>query len=422
MKTELFTNKVLNLDYSATTLDSGLTVYICERPDFNSVYAAYGTKYGSIDSSFTVNGEEITVPDGIAHFLEHKLFESEDGDAFSKYAETGAYANAFTSFDRTCYIFSCSELFEKNLDILLDFVQNPYFTAETVKKEQGIIGQEIKMYDDSPNWSVLFGMLEAMYYNNPVKIDIAGTTDSIAKIDDTILYKCYNTFYNPKNMFVCIAGNVNSADVLERIDKKVKKSADIMLERAKFDEPQGVIKNYTEKSLEVALPLFCYGFKQDVSAGDPTFKQMIAMNAFIKLLSDNSSPLYKRLIEKKLINDEFDAEYFSGRSFASVIFEGESANPKEVAEQIDLEIESIKKNGIDDKLFLAVKRDMYGQAVKRYNSVNSIAMMLTDCAVFGYDYSTELEVINSLEKSDLIELLPVFNSRNAVLSVINKRD
>lgn len=422
MKTELFKNSVLDLDYSVTTLDSGLTVYICERPAFNSVYAAYGTKYGSIDSSFKVNGEDITVPDGIAHFLEHKLFESEDDDAFSKYAKTGAYANAFTSFDRTCYIFSCSELFEENLDILLNFVQNPYFTAETVKKEQGIIGQEIKMYDDSPNWSVLFGMLEAMYHNNPVKIDIAGTTESIAQIDDKILYKCYNTFYNPKNMFICIAGNINRDKVLDIIDSKVAKRDDVKLERAEFDEPKSVISNYIEKSLEVALPLFCYGYKQDVTAGDPSFKEMIAMNALIKLLSDNSSPLYKCLIDKKLINDEFDAEYFSGRSFASVIFEGESANPKEVAEQINSEIEHIKQNGIDDKLFWAVKRDMYGQAVKRYDSVNSIAMMLIDCAVFGYDFSKELEIINALEKKDLLKLLPVFNKENAVLSVINRKE
>ena len=150
MKTEFFNNKILKSGYTVTELESGLKIYIYEKPQFNSVYAAFGTKYGSIDSSFTVNGETVTVPDGIAHFLEHKLFESEDGDAFTKYAATGAYANAFTSFDRTCYIFSCTEKFEENLDILLNFVQSPYFTAETVKKEQGIIGQEIRMYDDNP--------------------------------------------------------------------------------------------------------------------------------------------------------------------------------------------------------------------------------------------------------------------------------
>ncbi len=421
MKTEYFKSDILGGGYTVAELDSGLKVYICEKKEFNSVYAAYGTKYGSIDSSFTVNGKQFSVPDGIAHFLEHKLFESEDGDAFSKYAATGAYANAFTSFDRTCYIFSCTDRFYENLDILLGFVQNPYFTAETVKKEQGIIGQEIKMYDDSPNWCVLFGMLEAMYHNNPVKIDIAGTTDSIAEIDDKVLYECYNTFYNPSNMFICIAGNVDTDEVLKRIEASIKPAPQILLERGKFTEPENVVSSFTEKRLEVAMPLFCYGYKQDVTCGDPSFKDMIAMNAFIKILADNASPLYKRLTEKQLINDEFDAEYFSGRSFAAVIFEGESADPQAVAAEINNEIESIRQYGIDETLFEAVKRDMYGQAVKRYNSVDAVALMLVDSAVFGYNYSEELEIIKNLTVSDLMALLPIFIKEKSVLSVINKK-
>ncbi len=421
MRTEFFNNTTLKSGYTVTELSSGLKVYIYEKPEFNSVYAAFGTKYGSIDSSFTVNGEEITVPDGIAHFLEHKLFESEDGDAFSKYAATGAYANAFTSFDRTCYIFSCTERFEENLSILLDFVQNPYFTAETVKKEQGIIGQEIRMYDDSPNWCVLFNMLENMYHNNPVKIDIAGTTDSIAKIDDKVLYKCYNTFYNPSNMFICIAGNVNTKKVLSKIEAEIKNTQKITLSRGKFNEPETVVNNYTEKQLEVSLPLFCFGFKQDVSLGDPTLSDTIAMNALIKVISDDVSPLYKRLNDLKLINDEFDAEYFTGRSFASVIFEGESANPKAVAEEIIKEIERLKKEGINNKLFEAVKRDMYGQALKRHNSVEGTALMLVDSAVFDYNYSQELDIIKNLKQEDLMILLNVFEKEKSVLSVISKK-
>ena len=192
-------------------LENGLQVYVVEKEDYSSAYALFGTRYGSVDTVFSRDNENFTaVPEGIAHFLEHKLFESEDGDAFTRYAETGAYANAFTSFDRTCYLFSCSDNFEKNLDILLDFVQNPYFTEQTVKKEQGIIGQEIRMYEDSPSWRVLFNMLSAMYQNHPVRIDIAGTVDSIAKIDANLLYECYNTFYHPSNMFICIAGNVKA--------------------------------------------------------------------------------------------------------------------------------------------------------------------------------------------------------------------
>ena len=225
---------------------SGLKIYILEKPQYNSSYAVFGTKYGSIDNCFAVNGSETRVPEGIAHFLEHKLFESEDGDAFTKYAETGAYANAFTSFDRTCYLFSCSDKFEENLQILLDFVQSPYFTAATVQKEQGIIGQEIKMYDDSPGWRVMFNMLLAMYKNHPVRIDIAGTVESIAEIDDKLLYECYNTFYNPSNMFICIAGNVNTEKVLSQIESGIKNTEAKEIIRIDSEEPDEILNPYTE--------------------------------------------------------------------------------------------------------------------------------------------------------------------------------
>ena len=314
MKTEIFKSDILNAEYSLTVLDNGLKIYIMEKPDFNSAYAAFGTKYGSIDTCFSLNdGEMVRVPEGIAHFLEHKLFESEDGDAFSRYAKTGAYANAFTSFDKTCYVFSCSDLFDENLDILLDFVQNPYFTAATVQKEQGIIGQEIKMYDDSPSWCVLFNALEAMYHNHPVKIDIAGTVDSIAQIDDKLLYSCYNTFYNPANMFICIAGNVKAEQAIQKIKNAIKPAPPVKITRDEIAEPDGVVSNYIEKQLEVAMPLFCYGYKLKAGKGEPTLIEAICVNILLKILAGDATPLYARLTEKGLINDEFDYEFFTGR-------------------------------------------------------------------------------------------------------------
>ena len=242
--------------------ESGLQIYILEKPLYNSAYALFGTKYGSIDNVFSVNGEQTEVPEGIAHFLEHKLFESEDGDAFTRYAETGAYANAFTSFDKTCYLFKCSTRFYDNLEILLDFVQSPYFTAATVQKEQGIIGQEIRMYDDSPGWRVMFNMLLAMYKNHPVRIDIAGTTESIAEITDELLYKCYNTFYNPQNMFLCIAGNVDTDKVLKMVEEQLKPKEKQDLCRIMPEEPDEILKPYVEQALEVVIPLFCFGYKE----------------------------------------------------------------------------------------------------------------------------------------------------------------
>ena len=198
---------------------SGLTIYVYPKEGYNSAYAIFGTRYGSINTKFSVDdGETITVPDGIAHYLEHKLFECEDGDAFVRYAQTGANANAYTSFEKTCYLFSCTEKFDESLEILLDFVQSPYFTAQTVAKEQGIIGQEIKMYDDAPDWRVMFNMLENMYHNHPVKIDIAGTVESIAEITAEKLYEVYNVFYNLNNMVLCVSGNVTVDKVLKTAD------------------------------------------------------------------------------------------------------------------------------------------------------------------------------------------------------------
>ena len=295
MKKEFFENEIGEA-YVKATLDNGLKIFILEKPQYKSAYALFGTKYGSIDTVFNVNGKETAVPEGIAHFLEHKLFESEDGDAFTKFAKTGAYANAFTSFDKTCYLFSCSDKFYENLDILLSFVQSPYFTEATVKKEQGIIGQEIRMYDDSPAWRVMFNMLMAMYHNHPVRIDIAGTVESIAKIDYKLLFDCYNTFYNPSNMFICIAGNVDTDLCLEQIEKSIKPSEPHEIIRIKPEEPYEVITNYTEQSLEVAQPMFCFGFKQEVDETPLTVKEKIIMAMLLNIISGDASPLYKELI------------------------------------------------------------------------------------------------------------------------------
>lgn len=406
--------------YILCTLDNGLKVYICEMPQFGSSYAIFGTKYGSIDTCFSKNGgEEIKVPEGIAHFLEHKLFESEDGDAFTKYAKTGASANAFTSFDRTCYLFSCSDNFDSNLDILLNFVQSPYFTKETVKKEQGIIGQEIKMYDDSPSWRVLFNMLGAMYINHPVRIDIAGTVDSIAKIDEDLLYKCYEVFYNPANMFICIAGNVDARAVIKKIDESIKTTGEVLIERGSFDEPESVNQNYIEQKLPVLTPVFCFGYKQKITSPYRRLKSKVCVELLLEIICGEASPLYKRLMDEGLINDDFDFEYFTGRDYAAVIFSGESADPGRVAEEIKKEIAFIREHGFDKKHFSAVKCAAYGDAVKRFNSVQMVAMQLTECAVNGFDLFEHIKLLKTVTYDDVLKRTDIFDDNLSVLSVIN---
>ena len=417
MKREFFESDI-GESYVKAELSSGLKIYILEKPQYNSAYAIFGTRYGSIDTCFSVDDEKICVPEGIAHFLEHKLFESEEGDAFTRFAKTGAYANAFTSFDRTCYLFSCTDKFYENLNILLDFVQSPYFTEETVKKEQGIIGQEIRMYDDSPGWRVMFNMLMAMYQNHPVRIDIAGTTDSIAKIDYDLLYKCYNTFYNPSNMFICIAGNVDTEKVLSKIKDSIKKTDAVEIERFQNDEPWDIVKPYVEQKSAVAQPLFCLGFKDKCEKPLKSVKKKICAALLIELLAGEASPLYARLVKEGLINDEFSGEYFNGYGYAAYVFDGESANPKKVAEEIKAEIERLKAEGIDKKLFAAVRCGMYGNAIKSFNSVESIAMQMVDCAMFDNSLFDDIKYLKAVTAEDVFRRLLEIDTEKSVLSAI----
>lgn len=420
MRKEIFESEI-GEGYVKAVHPSGLKIYILEKPQYTSSYAIFGTKYGSIDTCFSVNGEKTEVPEGIAHFLEHKLFESEDGDAFTKYAKTGAYANAFTSFDRTCYLFSCSDKFYENLDILLSFVQSPYFTEQTVSKEQGIIGQEIRMYDDSPAWRVMFNMLMNMYHNHPVRIDIAGTVESIAKIDYELLYKCYNTFYNPANMFICIAGNVNTDKVLRQIEEGIKETEIVEIERINKEEPETVVNNYVEQSLAVAQPLFCFGFKQNFDKPERSVKERVCTALLLEIIAGDASPLYKKLVNEGLINDEFSTEYFNGYGYSALIFEGESVNPKLVAEEIKAEIERLKTEGIDKKLFSAVRCGMYGNAIRLFGNVESIAMQLVDCAMSDSGLFDEIKYLKSVTLEDVRKVLETLDGEKAVLSVVNPK-
>jgi len=422
MKKEFFESEIGEA-YVKATLTNGLKIYVLEKPQYNSCYALFGTKYGSIDTMFKVNDKEITVPEGIAHFLEHKLFESEDGDAFTKYAKTGAYANAFTSFDRTCYLFSCADTkFYENLDILLNFVQSPYFTEETVKKEQGIIGQEIKMYDDSPAWRVMFNMLTAMYHNHPVKIDIAGTVDSIAKIDYQLLYDCYNTFYNPNNMFICIAGNVDSDECIKYIEENIKPCEPLEIIRIKPEEPKEIVENYVEQSLEVAQPMFSFGFKEEIDTPERSIKEKIITALLLEVIAGDASPLYKQLVNEGLINDEFSTEHFYGNGYSSLLFSGESDNPKAVGEAIKAEIIRLKDEGIDKKLFSAVRAAMYGSAIRIFNSVEGIAMSLVECAMTDCNLFDDIKYLKSITLDDVQRKLSNINVDNSVLSVINPKN
>lgn len=400
---------------------SGLKIFIYPKPDSHSTYAVFGTNYGSVDNAFRRSDENETtrVPNGIAHYLEHKLFESEDGDAFARYAKTGASANAYTSFEKTCYLFSCSENVYDSLEILLDFVQHPYFTEQTVQKEQGIIGQEIRMYDDDPTWRVLFNLLGAMYHNHPVKIDIAGTVESIAQITPELLYRCYHTFYNLNNMALCVVGNVEENRVLELCDRLLKPSEDVQVERIFEPEPETIVQPRVVSKGSVATPLFYYGFKES-AAHRPTDREDAETEILMEALSGESSPLFRRLMDRALINEaSFSCEYFTGPGYAAVFFSGESKDPDAVAAEIQKELAAVRADGLSPDAFRRAQKAVYGRMISGCNSVENIANTMVGAAFAGQSLYGTIDAVAKATLADVqarlrTQMLPDC----AVLSVV----
>lgn len=402
---------------------TGLTIYVYPKEGYNSAYAIFGTKYGSINTVFSVDDEKkITVPDGIAHYLEHKLFESEEGDAFERYAKTGANANAYTSFEKTCYLFSCTEKFDESLEILLDFVQKPYFTAQTVAKEQGIIGQEIKMYDDSPDWRVMFNMLEGMYKNHPVKIDIAGTVETIAEITAEKLYEVYNVFYNLNNMVLCVSGNVTVDQVLKTADKMLKPCDKHQINNHFEEEPYEICEPYVEQCFPVSMPLFNLGFKERADK-ILDVKKLACTDILLAMIASQASELYRELLDNNLINSSFSYELFEGPGYCSIIFGGESRAPKQAAETIKQYIMKLKTEGLEKSDFEISKKAVYGDVVSALNSVGSISNAITDYHFNGNELFSYIDAVADADFNDVCtrfsEMLDV---NNCTLSVVKQSE
>lgn len=400
---------------------SGLKIFVMPKANYKSTYAVFGTKYGSIDTCFKRSDQKeyTRVPEGIAHFLEHKLFESEELDAFTRYAETGASANAFTSFDKTCYLFQCSDRFADSLKILLDFVTHPYFTKETVEKEQGIIGQEITMYYDVPGWMSTFNLLRCLYKNHPVRIDIAGTVESISQITDKLLYDCYHTFYNLNNMALAVVGNVTPEEVIKVCDEMLKKSEDVTIERVFDEEPRDIVKPYEEYHLAVSMPVFSLGYKEACKTPQRTVQETVEMEILLEILAGETSNLYSALFEKGLINSTFSKEYFTGNGYEAVIFEGESTDAKAVAQAIKEEVARLRKEGISDQAFESARRSLYGREIMSYNVTDDVANAIIGCYFAGYSIFDPLEVYKNVKKEDVEKLLSEkLDEKYSALSVV----
>ena len=400
--------------------DSGLNICLYPMKGFSSAFAILGTRYGSIDTTFRTNEDTdfTTVPEGIAHYLEHKLFEGEECNAFENFAKTGAYSNAFTSFDTTAYHFSCASRFGDNLRTLLDFVQNPYFTEENVRKEQGIISQEIKIYLDDPGWRVFFNGLEAIYHANPVRIDIAGTDESIRKINKELLYHCYYTFYNLNNMTLAIAGNFDPDEAIKICDDMLRPSKDIGLKTLVPEEPYEVKDKRVTQKLYCALPLFQLGFKMPNLTGRECCRQYIIWNILLDTALGSFSSFYSRCYDSGLINDTFSAGVFKGRGFFLPMVSGDSRDPDQIAEEIKKELHRLRNNGIPKEDFEVVKKMTYGDLISGFNNVSTVAKSMMTADFNDMDIFENLEMTAEVTYDDVMEALRSMDTENSSLSVI----
>ena len=389
---------------------SGLSIYIMPRANYTGSYAIFATKYGSVDSEFVVPGEKnvTKVPDGIAHYLEHKMFDQPDGsNVFDKFSRYGGEANAFTSFNMTAYLFSATEHFYENLETLMDYVQSPYFTEESVKKEQGIIAQEIGMYDDNAPWRLFFNFLGLLYHNNPVKIDIAGTVESIAKINKDLLYKCYNTFYNLSNMTLFVTGNLEPEKTLSVIKEGIKNSNPYQeeIKRIYPDEPKTVCAKFKTQKISVASPMFMIGWKDnDVGfTGKKLLKKSIEMEILLEMIFGKGSPLYNELYSAGLINQSFSYEYAPQENYAYTMIEGQSKNPKEVYEKVNSHIREIKEKGLKKDDFERIKKVIWGDYIRSFNDIEGYAHSFITMHLLGINYFDYYEEYQKITFSDILK-------------------
>lgn len=383
------------------TLPSGLTVLVRPMPGYSSTHVIVATRFGSIDRDFSLDGRKVHLPAGVAHFLEHKMFEDEDGDAFAKYAKTGANANAFTSFDRTCYLFTATQQLDESLDVLLGMVTNPYFTEQTIAKEQGIIGQEIKMYEDNPDWRLVTGLLECLYHEHPVRSDIAGTVESIAEITPEMLYDSCKAFYAPGNMVLAAAGNVTMEQVLEACRRHglMEPRQEKRVQRIWTEEALTLAAAEKTLQMPVAKPCFGLGFKEEpIPAGD--LRTEALYDLICCCIVGGMSPLYRRLYDESLVNPGFGGEVLRVDGCCCILFTGESDVPDTVRQLLLDEIARIRAEGVDREIFTLCKNQKYGQLIENLESVEDSASQMADFALSGQTVAQQIAMLAGLTAED----------------------
>ncbi|GMA53300.1 peptidase M16 [Alicyclobacillus contaminans] len=409
MNKKVYSN--LNEKLYTQTLDNGLKVFLLPKREFHKTYGLFSTNYGSIDNEFSVQEEEPQkVPDGIAHFLEHKMFEKKEGDTFQEFGRLGASANAFTSFTKTSYLFSATDNIKENLLTLLNFVQAPYFTPETVEKEKGIIAQEIQMYQDDPDWRLFFGLLQNLYPKHPLHIDIAGTVESIDQITVEDLYKSYQTFYHPSNMILFVIGNIDVQETMSWIeDNQESKSfpSSPTIHRYFPEETTDDIVSFSSDIMPVTRPkaiLGVKGFEDNLPQGNKEqLRFRTAINLLLQLLLGNTSKNYLDLYQKGVIDDSFDFEFLFDRSFYLADFSSDTEQPEAFFNEIEqILLNFAEEKEVNEANLTRLKKKMLGKYFQSLNSLEYIANQFTQ-ELFGELTLFDLpEIIDSIQLHDCL--------------------
>ncbi|MGE5673203.1 MAG: EF-P 5-aminopentanol modification-associated protein YfmH [Mycobacterium leprae] len=410
-------------------LENGLTVAVLRKPGYKQATGRVSTHYGSIDSRFLdpQTGKEVHVPDGIAHFLEHKLFEEEEGNVSDRFSELGAESNAYTTYTHTTYYFSTTQNFDPCLDLLFHFVQNPWFTEESVEKEQGIIEQEIRMYLDDPGWRSSSNLLEALYAKHPVRIDIAGTVESIHQITKEMLYRCHRIFYHPSNMVVFVAGDVDPERVIEQARNSFGEheySAQAEINRILPEEPGTVHEKRKTQQLVVNQPLFRLGFKDRKVGftGRDLLKRDLLTALIMDVMVGRGADLWTQLYESGLIDHRFGSEYSPEETYGYSYFVGPTKDPDELEKRLLHGIAAIREKGLNERDFERAKKKTIGRVVGMANDIDSMAYLYIDGFFKGVSPFEFIPVTSELTLAEANERLKEhFDPGQAAVSVIEPK-
>ena len=407
-----------------TQLDNGLHIYVDEKRDFRKSYAFFATNYGGMDMRFRLDGAWQETPAGVAHFLEHKMFDTKDGNALQDLAQNGASPNAFTSSAITGYYFESTEKFYDNLKILLSFVSIPYFTQESVDKEQGIIGQEIRMIEDDPDNQVFYAMLEGLYQKHPIRVSIAGTQESISHITADTLYACHKAFYHPANMVLCVAGDVDAQRVCDLAREILPKEGQGPIERdyGPAEQPRAY-KACSELRMEVSTPIFQLGFKADPApAGEERLRRELVAELACEALLGTSSPLYADLYSRGLLNKSFGYGYEDYPACALFCAGGESRDPQAVRDAILEQAGRVAREGLEEDYFQRLKKAAYGNRVRGLNSFEHTCISLAQAHFAGVELLRFPELYDAISREDVVACIrDFFTSERASLAVVRPK-